>query len=70
MSCCEKREVIRVSGKCSDLCYIMYPDGTDHEGYVPEGINIGADDYIDFDYCRNCGTIVGDFPVEIPKKGE
>jgi len=70
MRCCEKREVIRVMGKCSDMCHVMYPNGTETEGYVPSGINIGGDDYLDFDYCRNCGTMVGDFPVEIPKKEE
>lgn len=67
MSCCNKREVIRVMGKCS----VMYPDGTESEGMgVPNDINIGGGDYLDFDYCRNCGTMIGDFLVEIPKKDE
>jgi hypothetical protein len=57
-------------GKCSDLCYIEYPDGTDHEGYVPKGLNIGGDDFIRINLCLNCGKIAGDFPVEIPKKDE
>ena len=71
MSCCEKREIIRVMGKCSDMCHVMFPDGTESEGMgVPKDINIGSGDYLDFDYCRNCGTMVGDFPVEIPKKEE
>jgi len=70
MSCCEKQEIIRVSGKCSGTCQVMYPGGTETIGDVPYGINIGGGDYLDFDYCRNCGTLVGDFPVEIPKKEE
>ena len=68
MNCCEKKEIIRVMGKCSDRCHVMYPDGTESQGEVPSGINIGGYDYLEFDYCRNCGTIVGDFPVEIPDK--
>jgi hypothetical protein len=67
MNCCEKPEMIGVSAKCSDLCHVIYPDGTEHQGYVPSGINIGGDDYIDFDYCKNCGKMKGTFPVEIPK---
>jgi len=68
MSCCEKREVIRVMGKCSDLCQVMYPGGTESNGEVPYNINIGGGDYLEFDYCMNCGQMVGDFPVEIPKE--
>ena len=40
--------------------------GTDkeHNGYVLDDINIGGGfgDYIDLDYCLNCGQIQGEWP--------
>ena len=33
------------------------------EGYVPENLNIGGGDYIEFTYCLQCGKIQGDFPI-------
>lgn len=67
MSCYENQKIVRVNGKCSDMCHIMFPDGTESDGYVPRDINIGGGDYLDFDYCMNCGKLVGDFPVKIPE---
>lgn len=67
MSCCNDKKIIKICGKCNDLCSIIYPDGTTHNDYVPYGLNIGGDDYLDFDFCMNCGQMVGNFPVEIPK---
>lgn len=66
MSCCENPQIVYVSGKCSDLCHITYPDGTEKNGYVPGDLNIGSGDYLEFDYCINCGKMVGEFPLEIP----
>lgn len=70
MSCCENPAVASIMAKCNDLCYIEYPDGSDYEGYVPNGLNIGGDDYIRINLCLNCGKISGKFPVKIPDKGE
>jgi len=38
-------------------------DGVEFEGYVPDDIGIGAGDYIWFEWCLDCGQIIGDFPV-------
>jgi hypothetical protein len=52
-----------ISAKCSDQCYIDY-NGAKQNSYVPENIGLGGGDYIEFDFCLNCGQIQGDFPLE------
>lgn len=70
---CGSDRVMTVCGKTSDLCYVRRQD-TDKEwnGYVPSGIGLGNDeDYIEFDYCLNCGQMQGKFPVaqgKLPKE--
>ena len=64
---CEHKNKISVTSKCSDCCYLkFFHDGRvgEHEGYVPKNIGIGGGDYIEFDYCADCGMILGDFPVD------
>jgi hypothetical protein len=41
----------------------------EYDGYVPTGIGIGGNDYLEFDYCLNCGQIqdVG-FPFLLPEE--
>ena len=53
-----------VSAKCSDL-FSASVQGASHQGYVPHDINIGGGDYVEFEYCLDCGQIQGDgFPVK------
>jgi hypothetical protein len=33
-----------------------------HRGYVPDDMGIGGGDYVEFDYCLQCGQIQGRFP--------
>jgi hypothetical protein len=69
MSCqtCKSDQLVRVSGKTSDMCGVDGPGGlNDHSGYVPEGIGIGGGDYISFTYCLACGQIQGEWPKEAP----
>ena len=68
--CCENRTPISISAKCSDLCTIRYPDGDQRHGYVPGGLNIGGGDYVEFEFCANCGMIQDKFPVVIQKDPE
>jgi hypothetical protein len=35
----------------------------DYDGYVPGDMGIGAGDYIEFEFCGDCGQIQGDFPL-------
>lgn len=64
MNCmrCNSTRVATVSAKCSDACFVSV-NGADHDGYVPDDLGIGSDDYVEFDYCLDCGQIQGTFPL-------
>jgi len=64
MSCkrCKKDRIASVNGETSDLCSVSYRD-KETDGYVPYDIGIGGGDYLEFGYCLECGTLVGDFPI-------
>lgn len=66
MACknCKFEHLVAVGAKCSDLCNVDY-NGQSKQGYVPDDIGIGGGDYIEFDYCPNCGMMYGDFPKTI-----
>ena len=68
MACdvCGSNRVMSVTGKCSDMCGILFQD-KDYDGYVPNDLNIGGGDYIEFDVCLDCGKLQGEFPIEDPK---
>ena len=63
---CKSTRIAGVSGKTSDMCYFTVA-GKETDGYVPENVGItdgtGYGDYIDFEYCLDCGTIQGKFPI-------
>ena len=61
---CGSPRITTISGKCSDMCFVRYPDGREDCNYVPYDIGIGGGDYIEFDYCLECGSIQDDFPVK------
>ena len=75
-----KRGILRISAKCSDLCWTEYTDSkgnvTESNGYVPEqiGIGDGGGDYIDIDIDMKTGQILNwksvtdDEVVEAQKK--
>ena len=48
-----------VQAHCSDLCNITFPDGTEHEGYVPKDIGIGGGDDVYIKIDINSGRIIG-----------
>lgn len=58
---CESDRIVKVSAKCSDLFFAKIRKH-EHNGYVPDDMGIGGGDYVEFDYCLNCGQIVGRFP--------
>lgn len=71
MSCskCSSDRIAKVSAKCSDCCCVKFPDDEDYrDGYVPYNVGIGGGDYIEIDWCMDCGQIQGDFPVEVPEE--
>lgn len=68
MSCqrCKSERILKVSGKCSDMCWTEYK-GTERNGYVPSGLGIGGGDYIELSVCLECGQAQGEFPVSDEK---
>ncbi len=63
MKCkCGSDRIISISAKCSD-CFGMTIYGRDYDGYVPKDIGVGGGDYIELDYCMECGQIQGKFPL-------
>lgn len=70
MTCkCSSDNIIRINGKCSDMCMVDYK-GKSQDGYVPGGIGVGGGDYIDFRLCLNCGRIQDSFPKEFSLDNE
>ena len=74
MACkkCNSDRVVSVGGKCSDLSNVCLHEA-EIDGYLPDDMGIGGGDYIEFDFCLDCGQIAGDFPVkktEIERKLE
>lgn len=69
---CNSHRIMRVSGKVSDRCWMEAMETmVEYDGYVPAGIGIddGSGNYLDFDYCLNCGQIQSDiFPCLLPEE--
>lgn len=67
MNCqkCESHRLADITGKTSDLCFVTFHNEMEHEGFVPDDINIGGGDYIRFSLCLNCGQIQGEWPVPL-----
>lgn len=60
---CGSTVLIEVNGKVSDMFSARdINEGFTYEGYVPEGLEIGKGDYIEFTYCAQCGAIQDGFP--------
>lgn len=56
--------ILRISAKCSDLCWTEYTDAngkkTESDSYVPKGIGIGDEcgDYVSMDIDMQTGQIL------------
>lgn len=59
--CCGHR-VASVSAKCSDRVSFSLGDNDRHGG-VPNDAGIGEGDYLEIDYCLDCGQLQGSFPL-------
>lgn len=75
---CGQGRIADVNAKCSDRCTVMLNSRSQqavlqHDGYVPADMGIGGGDYVRFEYCLDCGTIQGRFPLratELEKTGK
>jgi hypothetical protein len=64
---CGSERVLSISAKCSDQFSANYC-GYDYTGYVLEGIGIDdGEDYINFDFCLECGQLQGTWPKKDPE---
>ena len=61
---CGSTRFMKVCAKCSDMCDVSL-DGIDHDGYVPDNLNIGVGDYVEFEVCADCGQMKGIWPLDI-----
>jgi hypothetical protein len=52
---CGSNSILKVSGKCSDMCNVQLGTFTDMHGNVPRGLGIGGGDYLEFAFCTECG---------------
>jgi hypothetical protein len=59
---CESHRVASVSGKTSDLNFVSLGN-QERDGYLPDDMGIGGGDYIEFDYCLDCGFLDGEWPL-------
>jgi len=59
--------ILKISAKCSDLCWTEYTDSkgqtTESDSYVPEDIGIGGGDYVDLEINMETGQILNWKPV-------
>lgn len=64
MTCqtCNNSRIASVTAKCSDTCSIRLGD-SEVDGYVPDDLGIGGGDYVEFNFCLNCGQMQGNFPL-------
>ncbi len=67
---CGSVRLVGVNGKTSDMCNLINREtGAEIVDYVPPNIGLGRDeDYIEFEYCADCGQMQGKFPVKLPAK--
>jgi len=64
---CTSERILSVDAKCSDLCMLEF-NGVQRSDYVPGDIGISdSEDYINFQYCLECGKVQGRFPIEDPE---
>ena len=65
MSCqnCKSDRLITAGGKVSDT-FSAYLGEHSYEGYVSSDLGIGRGDYIELEYCGDCGQIQGNFPLQ------
>jgi len=61
---CGGERVASINAKCSDLCFSQLGD-IEKDGYVPGDWGVGGGDYVDFNYCLDCGQMQGTFPLDV-----
>ena len=58
---CNSERIVSLYGNCSEGFSVTLGDAESEE--VPSDLGIGGSEYLEFDYCLNCGQVQGDFPL-------
>ena len=65
---CGSSRIASVTAKCSDMCGVtMLNTMKSQSDYVPKDMGFYGDgygDYVEFDYCLDCGQMQGQFPLK------
>jgi hypothetical protein len=59
MGDCTHDRTLSLSAKCSDMCYVNWPDGTSSDGYAPNIDGLGGGDNVDVKVCIDCKVVIG-----------
>ena len=62
---CESERIVTINGKTADMFSMWYKEGWKN-GYVPENLFFGANNYGDYMrviFCADCGQIQSKFPI-------
>ena len=59
MTCkCGSQRLVEISGKCSDLCFTTVNHlNLEKDGYAPFFPFTGGGDYVELNFCADCGYI-------------
>lgn len=59
---CSGGRVVSYTAKTSDMNHFSLGEKI-RDGYVPDDLGVGGGDYVEFDYCLDCGQLQGYFPL-------
>lgn len=66
---CGSHRLLSISAKCSDMCSCRWADkkgkSHEHDGYVPDIIGTYGD-YVELEFCLECGQEQGEYPRPDP----
>jgi hypothetical protein len=65
MNCqnCDSERVVSVSAKCDEDSILVGLRDEEGQGELPDGIGIGAGQFLDMELCLDCGQMQGDYPA-------
>lgn len=65
MTCqtCSSSRIATITAKCNDCFGVTISSNFEYSSYVLDDIGIGSSDYVEFNYCLDCGQIQGKFPL-------
>jgi len=55
---CKHTNVLSLSAKTADRCFIRWPNGETEDGYAPCVRGLGGGDYLTIRICTDCKTVL------------